>query len=166
MAAKANDHQTSGELVCCSGHVLAARELYTALRLSEEDVLSVLVSGSHLWQTCKATSDWDVYVVVKGSPKASRDADGVRRIKSSKFDASVLSELEFRSLLGGCVVQYVLPLWAPDELCVRKVDFRRCFKLDREVGRAALQRAEIIQCSTWYLQCTTLLAAPVAAFDV
>ena len=102
------------------------------------DVLSVMVTSSHLWQTCNAVSDWDVYVVVKDSSKASRDEDGVRRTKSSNFDASVMSELEFRSLLAGCVLQYVLPLWATDELCMRKVDFRRCFKLDREVGWAAL----------------------------
>lgn len=150
MAAKVSS-QSSDVLLCQSCHVLALNDLYTALRLSEADVLSVLVAGSHLWQTCKALSDWDVYVVVKDSRKASRDADGIRRTKSSKFDAAVLSELEFRSLLGGCVLQYVLPLWSPDELCMRKMDFRRCFKLDREVGWPAPpgveQHAELMQSS-------------------
>ena len=141
MAAKASS-QSSDVVLCRGGHVLALNDLYTALRLSEADVLSVLVAGSHLWQTCKAISDWDVYVVVKDSRKTSCDADGVRRMKSSKFDAAVLSELEFRSLLGGCVLQYVLLLWSPDELCLRKTDFRRCFKLDREVGWAASHGVE------------------------
>ena len=46
MAAKAK--QTSDELVCRYGHVLALNDLYSALRLKEEDVLSVMVTGSHL----------------------------------------------------------------------------------------------------------------------
>ena len=133
MAAKTTRRSSDG-LLCPRGHVAALNDLYTALRLNEEDVLSVLVGGSHLWQTCTTVSDWDVYIVVKESGKASRDADGVKRNKSSKFDGVILSDSEFRSTLDGFILQYVFPLWSPDESCVRKKDYRRCFQLDREVG--------------------------------
>ena len=142
MAAKAKS-PTHGLLACNCGHLLSLDDLYGVLRLSEEEVLSVLVTGSHLWRTCVATSDWDMYVIVKDSRKTSRDAEGVKRTKSKQFDASVLSELEFRSLLEGSVLQYVLPLWAPDELCVRKKDFRSCFGLDREVRHPVMQRTSL-----------------------
>ena len=142
MAAKAK-RPSRGLLACNCGHLLSLDDLYGVLRLSEEEVLSVLVTGSHLWRTCVATSDWDVYVIVKDSRKTSRDADGVKRTKSKQFDASVLSELEFRSLLEGSDLQYVLPLWAPDELCVRKKDFRSCFGLDREVRQPVMQRTSL-----------------------
>ena len=143
MAAKAKRPASRGLLACNCGHLLSLDDLYGVLRLSEEEVLSVLVTGSHLWRTCVATSDWDVYVIVQDSRKTSRDADGVKRTKSKQFDAVVLSELEFRSLLEGSDLQYVLLLWAPDELCVRKKDFRRCFGLDREVGHPVMERVEL-----------------------
>ena len=163
--AKSPSQPPHGLLACNCGHLLSLEDLYGVLRLSEEEVLSVLVTGSHLWRTCVATSDWDVYVIVKDSRKTSRDAEGVKRTKSKQFDAAVLSELEFRSLLEGNVLQYVLPLWAPDGLCVRKTDFRRCFRLDREVGQPVMQREELHCTSscTWSLHRTTL---PVAVLHI
>lgn len=149
MAAKAKS-PSHGLLACNCGHLLSLDDLYGVLRLREEEVLSVLVTGSHLWRTCVATSDWDVYVIVKDSQKTSRDVEGVKRTKSKQFDASVLPELEFRSLLEGNVLQYVLPLWAPDELCVRKTDFRRCFGLDIEVGQPVMQKVEL-HCTALYI---------------
>ena len=135
---------------CREGHSFSVKDLISSLNLKKTDLLSLYVNGSHLWESCRKSSDWDLVLVVsnKEAEKESSEIDSdtrIRRIKSGKFDVTIIEKNEFLRQLNNHNLCYLIPLWAEGGLrVVRRLDGSKYFQLSREVSRAYIHATDII----------------------
>lgn len=92
-------------------------QICSSFSLKLVDVLNVYVVGSHMWETCTSSSDWDIVMVVQkhlaGMPK---------NVHKGSLEAFILSDEQYREQVDAHSMQVLLTLWLPDH-CVLKQTF-------------------------------------------
>jgi predicted nucleotidyltransferase len=120
------------QIFCEKEHSFLLKDVASSFRLNESDILSIYVSGSHLWESCRGASDWDLVVVVKST---KRHQEVIQRIKRGNFDSIVIEQREFLNKLKDHELVYLLPLWGSGGLdAIRTFDGLEYFHLSEEVG--------------------------------
>lgn len=104
---------------CARGHEHpSVSQICSAFSLELVDVLNVYVVGSHMWETCTSSSDWDIVIVVIKQHWASTP----KNAHKGSLDAFILSEQQYREQVDAHSMQILLTLWLPDH-CVLKQTF-------------------------------------------
>ena len=94
---------------CTRGHEYPTLDqICNTFGLELEEVLNVYVVGSHMWETCNSTSDWDIVVIVQHfkSPKPQNTHKG-------NLEAFILSKEQYIAQLDAHSMQSLLTLWLP-----------------------------------------------------
>ena len=136
---------------CREGHSFSVEDLISSLNLNKTDLLNLYVNGSHLWESCRRNSDWDLVLVVTNNKEAEKESSEIesdsriRRIKLGKFDVTIMEKNEFLRQLNNHNLCYLIPLWSEGGLrVVRRFDGSKYFQLSREVGHACSHATDII----------------------
>lgn len=113
---------------CTRGHEYPTLDqICNAFCLELEEVLNVNVVGSHMWETCNSSSDWDIVVIVQHfkSPKP-------QNIHKGNLEAFILSKEQYIAQLDAHSMQSLLTLWLPKN-CVlqQRFDPRVNFKFSQ-----------------------------------
>jgi len=96
---------------CSKGHLFPNVEfIQESLKLEKKNILNIYIVGSHLWSTCKSTSDFDLVVVVDhlSSEKPINAHKG-------NIEAFILSIDQYIELMNSHLLQVLHTLWLPDE---------------------------------------------------
>eukprot|EP01063_Lacrimia_lanifica_P002628 TRINITY_DN1139_c0_g3_i1.p2 TRINITY_DN1139_c0_g3~~TRINITY_DN1139_c0_g3_i1.p2 ORF type:complete len:263 (+),score=103.59 TRINITY_DN1139_c0_g3_i1:92-790(+) len=109
-------------------------DVYGKLAVKRGDVLNVYLVGSRLWGTATPKSDYDLYVVTKGSG-ATRNAHF--RIPGAEVDAVVVSAAAFQSRLAEGKMQELCCVHAPPA-CVLVQTTAFAVKVDAAAMHASL----------------------------
>ena len=124
---------------CCpKGHECPSLEhVFRTLKLSDSDVLSVYMVGSHMWGTCGSRSDWDLVIVLKTLQTAKP-----LNTHKANIEAFILSQEQFLQSIADHLMQVLMVLWLPKEcVWVERFDPRPSFKLDRVALAKALEHS-------------------------
>lgn len=111
---------------CVRGHECpSVSHICKTFSLELAEVLNVYVVGSHMWETCTSSSDWDIVIVVQQHTVASTP----KNAHKGSLEAFILSEQQYLEQVGAHSMQILLTLWLPD-CCILKqtVDPRTNFK--------------------------------------
>ena len=84
--------------------------VYAKLSLNREDVLNVYLIGSRMWGTAAASSDCDLYLVVKGSDSARNSHF---QLPGVSVDAVVVGATYFQQRLDAAKLKELSCIWAP-----------------------------------------------------
>lgn len=101
---------TRGHPIPYVGHILRA------FSLKDPDVLNIYVVGSHLWETCHSSSDWDLVIVVN-------EISSVKPLNHHKgnIEAFILSKEQYVEQLNKHSLQLLLTLWLPKVLVIKEL---------------------------------------------
>lgn len=107
---------SSSHSCCPKGHVYPnLQSIYSVVGLTPDRVLNVYVVGSHLWQSCSKSSDWDLIVVTKLSAVAKSSSN----LHKGNMDILELSVDEYKERLQAHSMQVLLTLWLPEEFVLK-----------------------------------------------
>jgi len=115
---------------CFRGHKYPVlHSVYSVLGLSAENVLNVYVVGSHLWQSCSQSSDWDLIVITVSDCVTVKPSSSLHK---GNMDILKLSIDEYKERLKAHSMQVLQTLWLP-ECYVLKASFhpRDLFQLSK-----------------------------------
>lgn len=84
--------------------------VYAKLSLSRGDVLNVYLIGSRMWGTASASSDYDLYLVVKGGDSARNSHF---QLPGVSVDAVVVGAAYFQQRLDAAKLKELSCIWAP-----------------------------------------------------
>ena len=118
------DHGT-----CSKGHSLPlVTSIVDAFGLQESNVLCVYLVGSHLWNTCQVSSDFDLVIILK-ELSAPKPLNHHKR----NLEAFILSKEQYIEQLNSHSLQLLITLWLPKECVLRELfDPRKYFHLSRD----------------------------------
>lgn len=101
---------------CARGHECPGLyKICGTFQLEPEEVLNVYVAGSHMWETCNRSSDWDIVVIVKHlkSPKP-------QNVHKGSLEAFILSREQYRDQLDSHSMQLLVTLWIPQQCVIQQ----------------------------------------------
>ena len=113
MAAQGSSHH-----LCSRGHAIPSiGRMLASFDIQDQNVLNIYIVGSHMWETCHNSSDWDLVIVVEklSSPKPLNHHKG-------NLEAFILSKEQYVELLNTHSLQLLLTLWLP-KMCVMREKF-------------------------------------------
>lgn len=90
-------------------------KILTAFSLEDRHVLNIYVVGSHLWGTCRSSSDWDLIIVVS-------ELLSVKPLNHHKghLEAFVLSKEQYLEQVTKHSLHLLITLWLPKVLVIRE----------------------------------------------
>ena len=98
---------------CSKGHEKPAlSSIIAAFDLKDSEVLNAYVVGSHLWETCRKNSDWDLVIILDklSAPKPLN-------LHRSNLEAFILSLDQYSELIQTHSMQILITVWLP-ECCI------------------------------------------------
>ena len=164
---------------CLRGHRYPTlQSVYSVLGLSGESILNVYVVGSHLWQTCSKSSDWDLIVIIDPAKGAAKPSSNLHK---GNMDILELSVDEYKERLKAHSMQVLLTLWLP-ECYILKTSFnpRAIFQLskpqlieslsstkerDLRVAEKHFRKGSVSQAKKVIMHCTRLIDLGVQLQD-
>ncbi len=122
---------------CSRGHRIPDVQLVIrTLNLSDKEVVCVYVVGSHLWETCRRDSDWDMVIVVEDPTHRPLNTH------RGNFEAFVVSKEGYISLIREHSLQVLVTVWLPRDLVLREnFDPKPVFQLDTPSLLKSLQHS-------------------------
>lgn len=122
---------------CPKGHELPdLQQVVRTLGLSDREVVSVYIVGSHLWETCSRRSDWDMVIVVDSPSHQPLNTH------AGNFEAFIVSREDYISLVREHSLHVLTTLWLPKDLVLREnFDPRPLFQLDTPTLLKSLQQS-------------------------
>ncbi len=93
----------------------SVESIYSVLRQSPSSVLHIYVVGSHLWQTCSKSSDWD-FVVVTSSEESSKQFSNLHK---GNTDILKISVDEYKKRLQEHSMQVLLTVYLPGQFVLK-----------------------------------------------
>ena len=125
------------QITCSRGHPIPSTgHILRAFSLQDLNVLNIYVVGSHLWETCRSCSDWDLVIVVKeiSSAKPLNHHKG-------NIEAFILSKEQYIEQINTQSLQLLLTLWLPNVLVIKELfNPRTAFHLSMESLVSALNQ--------------------------
>lgn len=97
---------------CSRGHEFPSLDLVCSTsEMSSDDILNVYIVGSHVWETCSKSSDWDLIVVMKARSSTSSSLN----LHRGSIDILKLTVDKYIEQLDAHSMQVLLTLWLPKE---------------------------------------------------
>ena len=125
------------QITCSRGHPIPSTgHILRAFSLQDINVLNIYVVGSHLWETCRSSSDWDLVIVVKeiSSAKPLNHHKG-------NIEAFILSKEQYIEQINTQSLQLLLTVWLPKVLVIKELfNPRTAFQLSMESLVSALNQ--------------------------
>lgn len=124
---------------CSRGHERPAlSSIIAAFDLQDSNVLNAYVVGSHLWETCRKNSDWDLVIVLDKLPSPK-----LLNLHQSNLEAFILSADQYTELIQTHSMQVLITVWLPQCCVLREsVDPKKIFRLSQPALIAALEHSK------------------------
>lgn len=125
------------QTTCSRGHnIPSVGHILGAFSLQDSNVLNIYIVGSHLWETCRSSSDWDLVIVVN-------ELLSVKPLNHHKgnIEAFIISKKDYVEQINKHSFQLLLTVWLPRIFVVKELfDPRTVFCLSLESLISALSQ--------------------------
>ncbi len=126
---------TASEQTCSKGHSFpSVGSVLKLFNLKQSNVLGMYVVGSHLWNTCHTSSDFDLIIIVE-------QQSSIKPLNHHKgnVEAFIISREKYIEQLSNHSLQLLITLWIP-KTCILKEELnpRTHFYFSRDTLTSAI----------------------------